>query len=867
MYDLKGEESVKRAALFVIVSWFSNPGFCQLPQNYERQAISRINKKNWEKAEQLLQKSIRKDATNPEAKYVLAGLFLISDYPKFNIDSSNYYLQIAINDYNNSTERAKERLLNFPLDSAILKSLQLKIDSAAFKRAVELNSEKDYNNFLENYPQTKEAEKAIELRDNVAFTNALKLNTYKGFQEYVQKYPNSHKVNEAKKYFEKLLYNEQTKEGKLSSYTSFLKDHPNTNFRYEIDKNIFEISTASGTLESFQLFLNQYPKSNFYKKAINILSYLQDNNQTLSDSLSEVAILNKNYWIPILKDNKFGFMDQNGTETLSPRFESIEPSYLCGNITTEYLVTANGVVSRTGKIILNSDASVIEELGFGFIKIKTTNCWNLIHKSGYLIVADCLQDAKVVGSHFLAIKEKNKWSLLTFSGRLLIPASFDDIYAEGELIVLVRSGKKVLKTTTDVAELANNNPLKENFVFDNVRNLGQGHYQVSNGSLQGVLSDKLEYVVSLGRQVISQSPYGFLQEQNRKVKTTGISKEVDKNEYVSVSFYSDWIKLKEKNNLILYDGKNKRIIASNLDSIWFDNKLAFAIKDDSLTVHLDLSKSITLESTIEIKFIKSIDSVRFFYANDKKKKTVVEIATGKKLFSVKASYIQYLGNNVFLIEDENKKGLVNESGKVLLPNEYSAIVLSNKNYVSLLKDKKFGLFDLKTKVLIKPIYERNIIPYSSEKLIAFKNGSYGFVSWKLKDESKFEFDEVNYWNDSVALVKKDAYWMFYNIYERKIGANMIKDFRFVTNTEKEKVIIIHSDNFYGLVSNRKGNILAATYNDIINLGTEENPIYFTEKFVQEADIHIVIYYNSDGKLLRKQAYETKEYEKIYCDER
>jgi hypothetical protein len=41
-------------------------------------------------------------------------------------------------------------------------------------------------------------------------------------------------------------------------------------------------------------------------------------------------------------------------------------------------------------------------------------------------------------------------------------------------------------------------------------------------------------------------------------------------------------------------------------------------------------------------------------------------------------------------------------------------------------------------------------------------------------------------------------------------------------------------------------------------------MYFTEKHVEEASIFVVIYYNSEGKLLRKEIYDQDDYEKIYC---
>jgi hypothetical protein len=77
-------------------------------------------------------------------------------------------------------------------------------------------------------------------------------------------------------------------------------------------------------------------------------------------------------------------------------------------------------------------------------------------------------------------------------------------------------------------------------------------------------------------------------------------------------------------------------------------------------------------------------------------------------------------------------------------------------------------------------------------------------------------------------------------------------------------MIVQQNNTYGVLNNVRGVILQPTYTDIINIGSAEEPLYFTEKHVEEANIFIVIYYDKSGKLIRRQAFEPDEYEMIYC---
>ena len=92
------------------------------------------------------------------------------------------------------------------------------------------------------------------------------------------------------------------------------------------------------------------------------------------------------------------------------------------------------------------------------------------------------------------------------------------------------------------------------------------------------------------------------------------------------------------------------------------------------------------------------------------------------------------------------------------------------------------------------------------------------------------------------------------------------DYSFVSDTPAEKVAIVHQDLHYGVISNRRGEIIPPNFSDIINVGSDEEPLYFAEKNVEEAGIYVVIYYDKNGKFLRKQVYEESEYERIYCND-
>ena len=106
--------------------------------------------------------------------------------------------------------------------------------------------------------------------------------------------------------------------------------------------------------------------------------------------------------------------------------------------------------------------------------------------------------------------------------------------------------------------------------------------------------------------------------------------------------------------------------------------------------------------------------------------------------------------------------------------------------------------------------------------------------------------------------------MLYEIKNNKVLLDEIKDFTYIRNSPTEKLAIIHQHTNYGVIHNKKGTIIPISYSDVVNVGSDEKPLYFTEKQVEEAAIFVVLYYNDQGELLRTAVYDQEDYDKLYC---
>ena len=835
------------------------------------QAEKKMEQGKWANAHQILTKSLHKDTLNVQAELLVSQWFLNQDNPAKNIDSAYHHNLRALHAFQKSPLKQKEKLKQDRTDSVSIVRLRQQIDSAAFEDAKQINTEQSYQDFIQKFQFAKEKTNAIELRDEVAFVNVLRQNSYAAFDDYLNRYPKSYRAKEAKERYEKLLFDSKTIDKKLKSYTSFANEFPLSPYRLIADKNIFEVATSGGSPEDFIKFITDYPQNSFVNHARDILFYIsRDPDEKtiapwMTDSLRKVVEISKLNWVPVYKNGKYGFMDSHGTETFAPQFDAIKEDYKCGPVNDDILVTSNGLFSRGGTRLVDK-TWFAKDLGFGFLKVGDSSCVKVLHKSGVWVIENCVQDATVLNGRFLITKTNGLLALHALSGRRLWPALWSSIEMMEGVILLNLAGKKTLCLPSQLTMAADGSPLPENFVFDNVKSLGEDRLLVSNGALEGIINSNLEFIVPLERQSLFQMPFGLVRKINDLFIFTNLAPELENTTWERYRFYRQWLLLKNRDDEKLVDVYSKKIIESNPDSLWVVNGLVFASGKDSVHVHINSSTRITLAKNAKLTFIKSADSIRYFFTESKNKKTIFSIETGRKIFTTDYDQIESLTSDIFLVSKRNKKGLLSKNGKLILAVEYDALVLHNKNQLSLLKEKKFGLFDLSSGRLINTIYDRNISILDSATLIAFKDGHYGLIDWEAKPLTAFEFFEIQPWKKNVIWVIKDFEWSLFDYRQSKDLLRHVKTFHLISDKPEEKLAMVQQENYFGILSNKRGMVIPTSFSLITNLGSDDDPLYFTAKEVEEAGIVVVIYYDQEGKLLRKQVYEDEEYAHIICPE-
>ena len=831
-------------------------------------ALKNLHRQKWQRSHDLLTKALAKDSLNVTAKYVLAQYFFSEGNPAFQLDSAYHCVNGALNDFQSTTLKQRERLRKFPVDSILLIDLRKQIDSTAFHLTKMNQTEKAWTDFIDHFPYFRSLPLAVALRDSVAYANTTQENTYQSFQNFFQRYPQANQALEARDNYEKLLLADKTADQTLASFEAFLSDYPHSPYRSKVEQTIFEYKTASGESEKFIEFIQLNPQSPFVQKAKNILFHLIPPSQRgdkfpadfSTDSLANVLRLEQGYWVPVLKKKTFGFMDQDGHDITLPEADSLDQVHQCGNIDGDILPLPDKIVAKSGTCIWRGRVNNVEELGSGFLLVESEGCHALIHKTGFKIGGDCVDDAKILNNKFISIEKNHRWSVWTLTGRQLVQDS-DEVFHAKNVIGLKENGKTKLFTAAMLATLPYTPEVGDTTGYEEVKYWNNDLIFVRNGMRSGLLDQSLQEFIAPEEQILNTAFFGVTAATpfgTRFHNANGQTSEA----FQQVMVRDPWVAVKDSLWRFV-DPKTMRYYSPAYDTIVLHGPFAAGFKGDSSYIFFNQTNCHKSLRPSSLDFVQGKDGYAFLVVDQGERKTVYD-HNGQKLFSTTYDKIQYAGNDLFIFYKKEKRGLITKNGKLLLPAEYDAIVALNNGIFSLLKSMKFGLFDAVKKKQIPPAYSKNLTLYNGQTLAAYKNGLYGFLRWDNKPISKFEFSEIQFWNDTTALVKKNAHWMLYEIKNNKVLLDEIKDLTLIRNSTTEKLAIIHQNTNYGVIHNQKGTIIPISYSDVVNVGSEEKPLYFTEKQVEEAAIFVVIYYNDKGELLRTAVYDQDDYDKLYC---
>jgi len=888
----KEDNSSRILTIFLAFAIFTCANLISLHAFAEsKRAFKLLEKGDYDKLIELLDKSLEKDSINTGAKYVYSLLYLTEKYAGYSIDQSYQFINGAIRDYSLHDEKKLEDLSKLDINDSTLSLQKLKVEQDAFKRAKEKHTIIDYNYFLDVFANASQSDSAKAMRNEIAFNDAVKSNTFEAFRNFMYTYPDAEQSEAAKAKYEELLYLTKTADKKLESYERFLRNNPATPYRDDAERNIFEISTADNDLDSYMTFVERFPNSVMRKKALDLLYHTYKEHSSAEgfsnkfdilkeqDSLMQIVDAEVGHLMAIFEMDLYGFSKLTGQKLIDFSYSSIEEDYYCGRIAEDFLeVEKDGVpmiVSRKGGIIFKGEYDSVEDLGCGALKIEKDGYFGVYHKSGFQLLDFNYEDVGLVANAFLKFKFNGKWGLKSFTQRDILPPEHDDIFSEGRFVILEDDGLFAIQNVENLAKVANLEKPSLEFKYDDFELVYSSQLLLFKDEQETVMDLDLKENLPLQEQNFYEFYGGWLVRKDGKYTVYDqIFYKLSDLEFDFIDYNKSRAALKYKNKWGIYNAESEFPKTFEYDSVRFlSEQIGIIMHRDTTFAIFENDSIIDISYSVETRLLRptsielSDEDKDAQYLLTKTSKGVYKVFNiyGVKILDGKYSNVEALGYEYLIVERSGKKGLFHQSGKLALKTSYNAIGNYDRGYVSTLINGRFGIYNYNRGVFLSTKYQKRLQPFGSQYFIGTKGSLFGLVDLDNKDVTGYKFDQILDWNDSVALVQEEEEWKIYDIKNDTYHFEGISEFEVLRDDDEEKIILITKESKSGILSNMHGVVVGPTFNDIINIGSKEVPVYFCEKFIIEADFYVVIYYDSSGKILRKQIFtEPEEYDKIYC---
>lgn len=855
-----------------------------------KSALKALQKGELAKAEMLVQQSLADEVANPGANYLYSVIYVTDSFPRHNIDSAQAYILEALRDWQLLQEKEQEKNRKRGFYPEIFQTQKQRVDSLAFERAKGEGSVASYEFFISRYADAEKVPEAVALRDSTAFENASFQDTWEAYKAFFETYPDAKQVPEAEERYKDLVFKDLTRDRKLSSFKEFLVQFPATPYRREAEEQIFEIMTASGHPETYLQFIGEYPRSFFRKKALDFLYSLDQGAydfryyprytlaRNLQDSLDRLRRLESVYLVPVYERGSYGFIDPSGSELFPPAFSAVPDRYLCGSIADDFLfVEKDGemhLINRQGGSIAKGDFDFAENLGFGLIKAGKGEKSGVWHKGGHQVLAQQYDDVQALGNSLLKIVQDEKAGLATLTGRVLLPPQFDDIAVDGSFWVFVKDDRLAFASLERIAAIADQQPLALEFAYEELERLPGGYMLAYDGDTETLINEQQEVVIPkavqniypMGENWLIRQPFGY------RIFYPA-SRSFTEQLFPEVEFNSQWLALKSDSAWALVYKESAGSIMFNLDSAkLITEDVALSFQGVKGTLHFALGKRVEFQAGDKVYVLEegyareNYKSDEHFLVLETSRGKQVFSMEGKPLFELKTGNLRYLSPEYLVLEVRGKFGIIDTTGAQRLPAKYEGIGQADaEGFVTVLDGGKFGSFHLKSGTLAPPKYDTRVRHFNETHLKTSLKAKAGLISYDGKTVLPFEYDEVLPWNDSLVMVKKGEQWRISSLDGKKSFYQPFASYQPIRESKAEKVLKIYAQEGYGILSSVHGMILAPTYNDLLNLGTDEQPLYFAEKHVKEAEFFVVVYTDAKGNPVRSQAFRAEEYDKIFCE--
>lgn len=912
----------RRLYLFISFCFLFSPYICS---QSVKKAYRHYEKGETLKLKETLTKLDEKSVEN-SGKYLLYSLLYLEQKEDRDILKQAYRnILTAKEKYSGLDTKALEELTELGIDISRIDSLEDVIDSLEYQFVREANSIEEYRGYLSGYPNSIFVGDATARWTSIEFSLTSNQDTWQAYKVFMESFPKSNEFTKAKELYERLVFADKTSDNSIESLENFIGDYPETPFRDSVEMSLLKKYTVDNTAGGYLKFLSSFPRSKYSELSIDFLYHTSGrdysivkenvNDSQIVDSLGEVSSLDKTPLIAIYEEPLTHFINTNGEKIITTQSHIFSNDYMCSFTRDDFFVVGGSdtkkIISRDLSEIYSDDFSYAEDMGSGLIKVFSEDKLSVIHKSGLIVLWGSYEDAFVVNGSYILLQKNEKYSLHTFMGERIFEDEFSDVYKEGEFIIFEREGDDKISVVNS-ASIRNlfldGKSLEFNYVdyefFD-------GNFMVLVGDGEESLVDQaLEDLISMGKNKIERTDFGWVYETEYGYKViTDLFSTDFSTYYESVSSNSKYVMLKQKGYWDVFSRDSLSFILTEKDSV-------FALSDKTLWYRDEFKESIYFSHNTEIDlpedyklkvmnskygsntFFKISDGGDTFIADERgnilppaeyfytvqsgntvsflskkfkisqsellrmNKKKNKNLFVGEKL-KVKG-YVpnDVVSDSLFLIEYEGKKGISNLRGEIVLEPAYDGLTNLDENNLILIKGEKFGNYSLADGMKIEPKYSSIIRPFGVG--LYRVNEEIGTTLINSSGEMVLSPSErVQYWNDTSAVVYRDgeSAIVTFGDEEKIIEFN---SYEFVDDSSQ--VMMIKSDDGFGLYTSKSGLILNPAYDQINRLDDELFSVFKAVQIMTDARLLVNIIVDSEGEIIINQGLDIKMRDKVLCSQ-
>lgn len=847
-----------------------------------KQAMRAYEKGDFEKVEDILLKSMEEDSLNPATEYVWALLYSNQNYPKYHLDTAHYYIEFACEHIKVQNEDHLDELDDADLYEYDLKNKKIAIDSMAFAVASDRNDIESYEHFIRLYRNAAEFDQAVVIRNQLVFFEVEAIHTWEAYADFIDKYPNATQVEKAQIQYDKLVFEDKTSSGKIADLEKFLKDEPETPYRHSIEKKIFEDYVGELNPDRIANFYRKYSNPVLSTRALNMLYYLDD--VTFSDLVKPLRIkadfmdsvnrLEKLNKIPLTiayRNGGFEFLDLTGGQFLEGPYQKVQDEYRCGDVLDELIavqsVEAKQLINRNGDVIFDGYDGHVENLGNGLLAVEEDGKVGIVHKSGFRILEADYDDLKLLDNSLLVFEEGGKLGVMSVTGKVYIKPAYDNIYLKGPFWIF-QQGEFFGVSNREQIRLARNEPFDVELPFEEVELINDKYIIGFEEDTEVLINNLLETITPPATKRINTRHETWVIELLEGYTTFDPELgQLSSNVYQGVQQNSEWLALTRNEKWFVY---NKNIYDEpiiGVDSVKLlgeDIAIVFRGQDG-----MAIFPNKKIVEIVEDQYLKSIGpkvQTDTHYLVVKEKGDNILYKDGVELFRMDCDELGYISDSAFYVKKSGKYGAVGLDGRLIMRIRYDAISEADNQVAPVLFNGKFGAYNFRDRILLRMDYQERIRPYNSELFVVNEDGAYGLLDNKNEVRVEPAYEQIEYWSDTTFLGRRDNAWYIVSMNQEVDLLSEVLYYEFIKDTAQEKILLIRKEEGYGVYHSEKGLIIPTEFHDVMNLGNDETQFYFTETAVPEADIYVVVYYDTNGRKLFSEAYREEVYETLVCED-